>query len=258
MTESLVTVAVEGQAGVITLNRPAKRNALTVPMWQLITAACHKLADDRRVRSVLLTGTGASFCAGADISALSMDDAVLKAVAAEAESALRGLGVPTVALIQGHCWGGGVQLAVACDLRIGTDDATFAVPPSRLGVVYPAASLQAMVALVGPAVAKRLVYSGDPIDAATAARVGLIDEVVTPHALLAAGQAMVASFEGRSLLSQAAAKAMINAAVEGGDLQARYAEFIERWAASEDGREGPAAFLAKRVPVYTWHPADQG
>ncbi|MFV0457782.1 MAG: enoyl-CoA hydratase/isomerase family protein [Actinomycetales bacterium] len=240
----------------LVIDRPAKRNAMTLPMWRLIHELCAQVADDRRIRALNLSGAGPSFCAGADISALAGDDAELKDAVRRAETALRGLPIPTVATIRGHCWGGGVQLAVACDLRIAARDASFALPPARLGVVYPAESLRAMTALIGPSVTKRLIFSGEPIAADEALRVGLVDAVVAGDDLERFGQEWLSGFGPRSLLSQSAAKAIINEIVDGGDGSSGYRRYQRAWRNSPDAGEGPAAFLAKRRPDYTWHPAD--
>lgn len=254
--EDLITCDRVGTTATIRLARPAKRNAMTVGMWRRLAGLCAELASDRQVRAVVVTGAGPSFCSGADVSALTESDATLKAVVGAAEVGLRALPVPTVAAIRGHCWGGGMQIAVACDLRIATTDASFAVPPARLGVVYPAASLRAMTALVGPGVTKRMIFTGDPISAADALRVGLLEQVVEPDDLTGAVDALVAACAPRSLLSQSAAKAVVNAMIDEQDAERVYQRFQAEWAASGDGREGPAAFLAKRSPEYRWHPAD--
>lgn len=263
---SQIQVRVEGGIGAITLDRPDKRNAMTLQMWQAVTAACDRLAHDTDVRTVLISGAGKSFCSGADVSALHQGDAAMKAVVAEAESALRELPVPTIALIHGHCWGGGMQLAVACDLRLATPDATFAVPPARLGVVYTPASLRTMIALIGPSATKRMLFSGDPLDAEAALRLGLVDELVPvstsdPSAALAAlltrGEELAESFAPRSLLSQVAAKAVVNAVVDATGAEHVYDRYLALWGESADGAEGPAAFLERRSPTFTWHPASE-
>lgn len=264
MTEpDLVIVDVAENRATITLNRPEKRNALTVEMYERLLDILTELPHDRRVRAVVLTGAGRSFCSGADVSALRVDDAVLKAAVKATETALRDLPLPTVAAIRGHCWGGGMQLAIACDLRLATADATFAVPPARLGVVYPAESICAMTALVGPAVTKRLIYAGDPIDVDEAWRVGLVDQRLPAEPEVALDEAVTAlldSFRPRSLLSQAAGKQIVNACVdaggEGRDAASSYHWYQRLWPDSGDGAEGPQAFFDKRAPQFRWHPAD--
>lgn len=253
-------LALDVAAGVatITINRPHKRNAMTVAMWSAFEQVCQELASRADVSALVVRGSGGSFCAGADISALSEDDAKVKRVVRQAERALRELPVPTVAAIEGPCFGGGVQVAVACDMRIATTDATFGVPPARLGVVYPVTSVRAMVAVVGPSVAKRLLFTAVPLGATEALAVGLVDRVVEPAGLDAAVAELLGSFAGRSLLTQASSKALINAISSGGDPEAEYARWEAVWAASPDSVEGPAAFLAKRPAEFRWHPSELG
>ncbi len=240
----------------VTINRPAKRNAMTVAMWESLERVCLDIARMPDVSAVVVTGEGPTFCAGADITALSADDALVKRVVRQAESALRELAVPTVAAIRGNCMGGGVQIAVACDIRVAASDAVFAVPPAKLGVIYPVSSIRTMVALIGPAASKRLVYTAAPIGATEAFRLGLVDEVVAPDGLDAAVAELVASFGEKSVLSQSAAKAMVNAVVSGADTEAEYARWNAIWSTSVDSTEGPAAFLAKRPAEFGWHPSE--
>jgi enoyl-CoA hydratase/carnithine racemase len=256
-SEQLIRVGVEGSTARIEVNRPDKRNAMTVAMWNDLSAACDRLAADPAVRAVLVRGVGRSFCTGADISALREGDATVKEVVGRAEASLRALPVPTVAVIHGHCWGAGLQIATACDLRIAADDATFAVPPAKLGIVYPATSLAAMVALIGPAATKQLVFTAAPIDAPAAEHLGLIDQVVAVDDLDSAATDLVASFSG-SLLSHCAAKAIVNAIVDGADGRASYQHWMSVWADSADGAEGPNAFLERRPAEFSWHPSELG
>ena len=158
--EQDLLLSVDGAVATLTINRPAKRNALTPVMWRRLAEVCAELAADPGLRVLVVTGAGPSFCAGADISSLSQDEAELKAVVQTAERALRSLPMPSIAKVRGHCLGGGNQIAVACDLRVADSTATFGVPPARLGVVYPVGSTRALVELVGPAAAKRLIFTG--------------------------------------------------------------------------------------------------
>lgn len=247
-------VDVDGALATVTIDRPGKRNAMTVQMWRDLAAICTELAGDRELRATVLTGSGTSFCAGADISALSEDDAVMKSVVGAAEAALRELPAPTIAMISGHCMGGGSQLAIACDLRIADTTATFAVPPAKLGVVYSVASTRNLVELVGPAVAKRLMFTAETIDAAEALRVGLVDEVVEPDHLAAAVRRRIEQLLPLAPLTQFAAKQIVNALADGADADALYAAWHQRWARDPDGAEGPRAFLERRPPVFGWRP----
>jgi len=260
MSRQYENFLVDTVAGVATIaiDRATKRNALTIGMWQALSLICADLATDPDLRAVIVTGNGPSFCAGADITALSEDEATMKAVVYEAEEALRGVAVPTIAKIRGHCVGGGNQIAVACDLRIADRSATFGVPPAKLSVVYPVNSTRSLVELIGPAAAKRLIFTAAPIDAIEALRIGMVDDVVEPAALDAATERLVASMLPLAPITQAATKQLINAIADGRDADELHRFWYERWAASEDGLEGPRAFLERRDPDFTWRPTGGG
>ncbi|CAN5517057.1 enoyl-CoA hydratase/isomerase family protein [soil metagenome] len=252
MTDTELLVEVAGPVATVTINRPAKRNALTLGMWRELAAICRELQAERALRALVLTGAGPSFCAGADISSLSEDDASLKAAVFDAEEALRTLDVPSVAKIRGFCMGGGNQLAVACDLRIVDTTSVFAVPPAKLSVVYPANSIRSLVALVGPSATKRLLFTAGSIDAAEALRIGLVDEVVQPDLLDDHVAALVSSMLPLAPMTQVAGKQLVNAIVAGADAEALYQQWYAEWTTNSDGREGPQAFLKKRPPEFTW------
>lgn len=250
----LVEVSAAG-VGTVTVNRPAKRNALTVDMWRQLAEICAELDGLATLRAVVLTGAGSSFCAGADISALSTDEATMRAVVAQAEQALRQLAVPTIARISGHCLGGGSQLAVACDLRVADRTASFAVPPAKLGVIYPVSSIRALTELVGPAWAKRLIFTAQPIDAETALRIGLVEQLVEPADLDAAIEDLLTSMLALSPMTQLATKQLVNLVADGpaaGDAESIYQRWLIEWQASSDGAEGPRAFLERRPPRFGW------
>lgn len=243
----------------VMIDRPGKRNALTVEMWRGLADICAELAADRELRAVVLSGAGPSFCAGADISALSEDDDTMKAVVGRAEQALRNLAVPTIARISGHCMGGGTQLAVACDLRIADDTALFAVPPAKLGVIYAVSSTRALVDLIGPAAAKRLLFTAEVLDGPAALRLGLVDELVAARDLDAAVDRLVAQLLALAPMTQLAAKELINAITDrsggsdgSGEPDAIYERWMGEWRRSPDGAEGPRAFLERRPPRFGW------
>ncbi|HEX5740663.1 MAG TPA: enoyl-CoA hydratase/isomerase family protein, partial [Pilimelia sp.] len=158
----------------LTLDRPARRNALTTAMWGALPGVLGALAADPRVRALVVTGAGATFSAGADIGDLRRQYAdpvtaeAFHAANVAAEEALAGFPRPTVAAVAGACVGGGCQLAVACDVRFADRGAFFAVPPARLGVVYPASATVRLARLVGHARARYLLYSAATVDAARA------------------------------------------------------------------------------------------
>ncbi|MDJ0382642.1 enoyl-CoA hydratase-related protein [Streptomyces sp. G-G2] len=273
MDAQLLHTVTDGVATVV-ISHPAKRNAMTAAMWRALPGLLDALAADPGVRTLVLTGAGATFCAGADISSLRApmgggagtdatgdtgtdaggdaggerllgpDDP--QSLAVRAEEALAAFPKPTLAAIRGFCVGGGSQLAAACDLRFAEEGASFGVTPAKLGIVYPASSTRRLTALVGPSAAKYLLFSGELIDAERALRTGLLDE------LLPAGQLdkRVAEFTrilaARSQLTQAAAKEFADGRTD------RDAHWAAQARASGDTAEGVAAFLERRTPSFTW------
>jgi len=256
VTTADLLVAVDGAVGTITLNRAAKRNAVTYAMWVALGEACRRLAADPAVRVVVLRGAGDHFCAGADITELlavrSPSEPSFMDVNMAAEHALATLPKPTIAVIQGDCIGGGAALAIDCDFRLSVDSARFGITPAKLGIVYPPASLERAVRLLGPA-AKRLLFTGDLIDAAEAHRIGMVDELLSAEGIEARVTALSTTLAQRSLLTQAATKAMIAEVAERGVISADLAdEWAREVTSSGEMAEGVAAFTERRAPQFPW------
>jgi enoyl-CoA hydratase/carnithine racemase len=253
----LIQVTREGPVATIWLNRPSKRNAMSYPMWLGLEHAARQLGVDAEVRVVVLRGRGQHFCAGADITELSVrrddDQRSFSDVNLAAEQALAVLPKPTVAFVSGDCIGGGCALAIDCDIRIATAHSRFGITPANLGIVYPAPSLERATHLLGPAVTKRLLFTGELIGAEEALRVGLVGEIVDGADAEERLATLTGVLAARSLLSQAATKSMVAAVVAHGhvpeDLQSRW---IEAAASAGDSAEGIAAFVEKRPPHFTW------
>lgn len=231
----------------VALRNPAKRNAMTPAMWRQLPEVLEKLAGSTSVRALVLTGHGGTFCAGADISSFHAEDDI-PALAATAEDALAAFPKPTLAVVRGHCVGGGAQLAGACDLRFATEDALFGVTPARLGVVYPASSTQRLVRLVGPSAAKHLLFSAELIGSERALRIGLVDEVLPPGALDQRVAEFTTLLASRSQLSQVAAKEY----VDGEPDDARREYWLRQARESGELAEGASAFLERRAPRFPW------
>jgi len=251
-----IRVSVAGPVGTITLDRAAKRNAVTYDMWVALGAACHQLAHDPTVRVVLLRGDGAHFCAGADITELLAErphgTPSFMDVNMAAEHALATLPKPVVAVVQGDCIGGGAALAIDADIRIAAEGSRFGITPSKLGIVYPPASLERAVRLLGPA-AKRLLYTGDLIAAAEAHRIGLVDELLPVDAVEARVDELCATLAERSLLTQAGTKQMVAAVLAHGSVPAELADsWAREVAAAPDPQEGVSAFVERRAPRFNW------
>ncbi|MER5361948.1 enoyl-CoA hydratase/isomerase family protein [Streptomyces sp. NPDC002785] len=205
-TEPRLEHTVADGVATVVISNPAKRNAMTAAMWSALPGLLERLAADPAVRVLVLTGAGDTFCAGADISSLQDLTGDPQALAVAAEEALAAFPRPTLATVRGYCVGGGSQLAAACDLRFAEEGASFGVTPAKLGIVYAASSTRRLVALVGPAAAKHLLFSGELIDTARALRTGLVDEVLSAGELDKRVDSYVRTLAVRSQLTQAAAK----------------------------------------------------
>ena len=251
----------DGHVAVLTIDRPDKRNAMTAAMWADLPEVLADPAADPQVRVLVVTGEGASFCAGADISGLlggaDPDDpmADLRRDNLAAQAALRDFPKPTVAMIRGHCIGGGVEIAVSCDLRFTDPTGVFGVTPAKVGIVYTPESTGALIDLVGPATAKYLLLSGELIDADTALRTGLVDRVVPSDGLEQEVRRFADVLASRSALSQRATKDVV-AALTGGGSAEQAQDVAARWyretVTSGELAEGVAAFAERRPPRFGW------
>jgi enoyl-CoA hydratase/carnithine racemase len=242
---------------VVTLNRPARKNALALANWKELAELVRGFAKDTAIRAVIITGQG-TFCAGADISEFDQ----IRRNAAEGKTydqavdacsiAIMELPQPSIAAISGFCVGGGCALALACDFRIAEPDAKLGIPAAKLGIVYTIRDTRNLLYAVGLANAKRILFSGELITAAEAHRIGLVQEVVDSPVLTAA-KSLAATFTANSPLSIAGTKLLLKGLVSGDgavDWPAVDAA-VGRALDSADYRNAVAAFAAKRKPVFT-------
>lgn len=248
---------VDGHTATITIDNPAKRNAMSPDMWRALPPLLDGLAGDPAVRVAVLTGAGDTFCAGADITSLPSlgTDGDDKDLAVRAETALAAFAKPVVAAIRGYCVGGGCQLAAACDLRVAADDARFAITPAKIGIVYPPSATTRVVRLIGASATKHLLYSADLIDASRALRIGLVDEL-TPAADLSTRVAgLSTTIATRSQFTVRASKQIVDL-IASGATDDEIATLTTRWrteaVAGPDAAEGIAAFTEHRKPTFTW------
>ena len=241
---------------VVTLNRPERRNAMSLAMWHELPRIFRALDADDAVRAVILRGAAGHFSAGADIS----EFAEVRATAEQASvyemaidaccEAIFAAQKPTIAAIDGFCMGGGCHLAMSCDFRFASRNAVFGIPAARLSIVYGVGGMQKLLNLVGLANAKRILYAAERFDAAEALRIGFADRIeVDP---LAAAQAFAAVMARNAPLTIAGSKTILNALAAGmGQLDAAAASrVIERAVGSRDYQEGREAFVEKRQPVF--------
>jgi enoyl-CoA hydratase/carnithine racemase len=248
----------DGSVATLTIDRPAKRNAMTLGMWADLPEVLAPLAGDPTLRVLVVTGEGPSFCAGADITDLMRGEDPADPMAdvrrhnLAAQAALRDFPKPTVAMIRGHCIGGGVELATCCDLRFADRTAVFGVTPAKVGIVYTPSSTKALMDLVGPATTKYLLYSGELLDADAALRTGLVDRLVDADDLETEVRRFADVLVSRSALTQHTTKEVVAALTVGDDGEhlaaARYRETI----ASGELAEGVRAFGERRLPRFPW------
>lgn len=245
--------------GLLTFNQPDKRNAVSVEMWQAVAEVLAAYADDPAVRVLVLTGAGPkAFTSGADISEFGRNR---DSLAAQREysrqtrpgrDALNKFPKPVIARIRGFCLGGGISIALEADLRIAGTDSTYGIPAARLGLGYAFGMIQKLVALIGPAHAKRLLLTGDRITAVEALRIGLVNEVVREEELSSRVVDLARQIADNAPLTVRAAKLAIDQAVMDPDRRdvAAVDQAISACFDSEDYREGRIAFMEKRMPKF--------
>ena len=243
----------------IVFNRPHVRNAFNLAMWTALPGVIESLTGDPAVRCIVVRGAGEeAFASGADISEFKeqrKDRATAEAYNKRTDAAYRALEAcpkPTVAMIYGFCMGGAVAMALACDLRFTADTGKFAIPAARLGIVYGLRSVKRLVSLVGPAVAKDILFSARTLDAAEALRIGFVNRVLPVGELAAHTYEYLAKVADNAPLSVQGAKLIVEAVDEDGGV-ARQPEIARLQISafeSEDYREGTAAFMEKRRPKF--------
>jgi len=257
MYENLI-YNIEGPVAFIQLNRPSKKNTLSTALRLELAMVAAEIAEDRKLRAVIITGGEEFFSAGADIGEIQG--------AATSESTYRharefqelfdrieNLPQPVIAAVSGFAMGGGFELALACDFRIASDTARFALSEVRIGAIPGGGGTQRLPRLIGAAKAKEMVLTGDPIGAEDARAAGLVLKVVPKEKLLEEARSFAAKLAALPRLALEAAKRLINRGVEMDltsalELEARS---IAALATSHDLREGTLAFLQKRKPNFT-------
>lgn len=257
MSEELVLQERRGAVAVLTMNRPDKHNALNGALRCAFLGALDRASGDADVRVVVITGAGArSFVSGADVSEMASRTPTEQRRVMSGPSiyeAVWRLTKPVVAAINGYCFGGGLELALACDIRIASSTARFGQPEIALGLIPGGGATQRLPRVIGSGAAARLILTGDPIDAAEAHRMGLVEEVAAPDELRSRAMAIAERIASRSPVALAAAKealrTSLSAPLEAG-LRAEAALF-QLCFASADASEGMRAFAEKRPPSFT-------
>jgi len=247
----------EAGIALVTVNRPEKRNALSRAVIRELGAAFHRVADDAAVRAAIVTGAGdTAFVAGADIGELAgLPVMEMRQYSLDGQGMTRRLetaGKPSVAAINGFALGGGMELAMAATVRIAAEGARLGFPEVKLGLICGFGGTQRLPRLVGRARALSMLASGEPVDAAEALRIGLVNAVAPAAELIAAARAWLARVLKNGPLAVRLAMEAVDSGLEGGleeGLELEAALFGVS-AATEDCREGTRAFLEKRAPAF--------
>ena len=258
--EQLLVVR-EPPLGRLVVNRPAAHNALNAEVWRRLAEGAEGLASDSAIRVILFSGAGEkAFVSGADIAefesirANAEMEAAYHEVSTRAWASLRRAPQPVIAVINGLCYGGGVAIALACDLRFASDHARFAVPAARLGLSYPMEEgIERLVQTVGPTHAAHILLSAQPIDAAEALRIGLVNQVVPRDRLAESGARLRAARWRKARHSRCvptSSRSRSHCECRASATWSALREAMRRCFDSEDYREGVAAFLEKRAPRF--------
>jgi enoyl-CoA hydratase/carnithine racemase len=260
-SESSLLILREPPLAYLIINRPASRNAVNAEVWRSLAAEASALAQDKEVRVLIICGTGdKAFISGADVAefpALRANAALTAEYDRLANSALQALldaPQPVIAMIRGVCFGGGVLLALTCDLRFAGEDAKFAIPAGKLGLAYPfEMGVQRLVRIAGPAHAADILFSGRAFDAKEALAIGLVNRLLPGAELESFTREYALKMAQIAPLSLAAHKIEIQQALSRDSEKdlARAEEAVRRCLNSADYQEGIAAFLEKREPRFT-------
>jgi enoyl-CoA hydratase/carnithine racemase len=257
MPFSTIAVTRHGSTAVLTFARPERRNAFNIRMMEEIVQACGDLEATPDVRALVVTGGPDCFSAGADlteaIKVVSPDDGEQFFGRLHAMNrAVEQLDKPVIAAIEGACMTGGCEFALACDLRIAGEGATFAITSSRIGTIAGAGGTQRLPRIVGVSNALAMLYSAEPIDAEEAFRIGLVNRKVGRGSAVTSALALAEVYAERAPLSLALTKQAVRQGIDR-DLEAGLAleiELVSKIYRTRDKQEGISAFLEKRKPRF--------
>jgi len=254
-----ILAAKQGPLGILTFNNPERHNAMSLDMWRQATAEAASFASDPDVRVVILNGAGGkAFVSGADISKFESERSTAKAVNEYGEAVetlcetLLNYEKPTIAMIQGYCIGGGLNIAVCCDLRYCNQSARFGIPAAKLGIGYPHTAVRRLMNLIGPQFVREMLFTARHFEAAAAARIGLVNGILEDAEIDSAVRQTAAQIADNAPLSLYAAKTAVRELLKdqsGRDLGLCDRE-VERCFDSDDYREGRRAFMEKRKPLF--------
>jgi enoyl-CoA hydratase/carnithine racemase len=254
MTDEGIGCEIDGAVAVVTIDRPAKLNAVTQEMSDRLVEVIESLNDDPRVRAVVLTGAGErAFSAGSDIRTLDKYATPWEfRNRTDYCDAIRACRKPVIAAVNGYAFGGGLETALSCDIRIASATASFAAPEITLGWIGGGGMTAFLRASIGPSNTAVMIMTGQPVDAVTALQWGLVSEVVPPEQLLPRARELAEVIASRPPIAAETAKANLHAAANmPQDAAIRYERDLQTVTfATEDADEGRAAFAEKRAGVF--------
>ncbi len=252
-----ILVRIENSVCTLTINRTEKRNSLSRQSLKLLKDKLAQIGGNPDVKCVVIRGSGEqAFCSGYNIAEISEEEIAIENShpLPEAMQAVKSCPLPVIAMINGHAFGAGLELAVTCDLRVCVSDAKLAIPPAKLGVTYHYGGIKQFLNLVGPGFTRELFLTGNPVNARRALERGLVDHVVERNELEEFTRSLAEEISENAPLSMMSMKKMINIWEERGLLSEENEEIIKSLLAkvrgSDDSREGKKAFLEKRKPVF--------
>lgn len=250
----------EGKVGIMTFNNPEKHNAVSFEMWAAAERILADFLDDPDVRVVVLTGAGGkAFVSGADISKFAderqSEEAVQRynALVEKLYSHIYEFPKPTIAMIRGHCIGGGLNLAICCDIRIATEGSRFALPAAKLGLGYGYPGLRRYAQTIGTPVTKEIFFSARQYNATEALARGMVNNVVADTELETTVMDLANTIAGNAPLTVACIKASLNEVHKDPEVRdlKKCEMMVKACFASRDYIEGRTAFLEKRKPAFT-------
>ena len=248
----------DGAIGWLIVDQQERRNAVSLEMWEALPAGVAELEEDDTVRVIVVRGAGTeAFVAGADISQFEQQRTGegarrYDAATAGGYAALAGATKPTIAMIHGPCVGGGLALALCCDIRYSDTEGRFTIPAAKLSIGYPPGGIEDLMHVVGPSVAKEILFSAKLFDAEHALRWGLVNEVLPPADLEAHVRDMAGRIAANAPLTHRVVKMSVRDLTRARDLSAadEIKAAIQACRDSDDYREGVRAFMEKRPPEF--------